>query len=106
MHEPGLTSAQMLAMLAQARSAVVQLEMADSDVDMPELWACRGDAWQLCARDAWLASAAWQQVFDCELHWSTQSALAVGAANAVIDAVNWMIEKALAGINALAEAAN
>ncbi|WP_411564879.1 amidase family protein [Pseudomonas shirazensis] len=77
--EPGLTSAQMLAMLAQARSAVVQLEMADSDVDMPELWACRGDAWQLCARDAWLASAAWQQVFDCELHWSTQSALAVGA---------------------------
>ncbi|ETD90914.1 phage tail tape measure C-terminal domain-containing protein [Rhodobacter capsulatus] len=33
-------------------------------------------------------------------------ALAVGAANAVIDAVNWMIEKALAGINALAEAAN
>lgn len=33
-------------------------------------------------------------------------ALVVGAANAVIDAVNWMIEKALAGINALAEAAN
>lgn len=33
-------------------------------------------------------------------------ALAVGAANAVIDALNWMIEKALAGINALAEAAN
>ncbi len=33
-------------------------------------------------------------------------ALAVGAANAVIDAVNWMIDKALAGINALTEAAN
>ncbi len=33
-------------------------------------------------------------------------ALAVGAANAVIDAVNWMIDKALTGINALTDAAN
>lgn len=78
-HEPGLTSAQMLAMLDKTRHAMTELGMRQSEVQMPELWACRGDAWQLCARDAWLASAAWQQAFDCELHWSTQSALAVGA---------------------------
>ncbi|HDS1733689.1 amidase [Pseudomonas sp. BP8] len=78
-HEPGLTSAQMLAMLDQVRTAVADLDMPQCEVAMPELWASRGDAWQLCARDAWLASAAWQQTFDCELHWSTRSALAVGA---------------------------
>ncbi|CAM3589798.1 Amidase 1 [Pseudomonas reidholzensis] len=78
-HEPGLTSAQMLGMLGQVRDAMTELGMAQAEVEMPELWASRGDAWQLCARDAWLASAAWQQAFDCELHWSTRSALEVGA---------------------------
>ena len=76
--DPALTSPAMLDMLGQARSALADLGMAPSDVAMPELWACRGDAWQLCARDAWLASAAWARRFDCELHWSTLSALKVG----------------------------
>ncbi|WP_449433002.1 amidase [Pseudomonas putida] len=76
--DPALSSGPMLAMLDQARTALADLGTAIGEVAMPELWACRGDAWQLCARDAWLASAAWAQRFDCELHWSTLSALKVG----------------------------
>lgn len=76
--DPALTSAAMLDTLGQARSALADLDMAPAEVAMPDLWACRGDAWQLCARDAWLASAAWARRFDCELHWSTLSALKVG----------------------------
>ncbi|HHJ1297815.1 Amidase [compost metagenome] len=76
--DPALTSAPMLDMLGQARTAFADLGMTPRDVAMPELWACRGDAWQLCARDAWLASAAWARRFDSELHWSTLSALKVG----------------------------
>ncbi|AVD83277.1 amidase [Pseudomonas sp. SWI6] len=77
--DPALTSTAMLEMLAKACSALADLGMPPCEVSMPELWARRGDAWQLCARDAWLASAAWARQFDCELHWSTNSALAVGA---------------------------
>ncbi|AXM94783.1 amidase [Pseudomonas plecoglossicida] len=76
--DPSLTSPAMLDMLGQAGNALAELGMAPGEVAMPELWACRGDAWQLCARDAWLASAAWMRRFDCELHWSTLSALKVG----------------------------
>ncbi|MFJ4347739.1 amidase family protein [Pseudomonas sp. NPDC089401] len=76
--DPGLTSPAMLDMLGQARTALADLGMHAGEVSMPDLWACRGDAWQLCARDAWLASQAWMRRFDCELHWSTLSALAVG----------------------------
>ncbi|MNG68883.1 Mandelamide hydrolase [compost metagenome] len=76
--DTALTSPAMLAMLGQARAALAELNMPSREVAMPELWACRGDAWQLCARDAWLASAAWARRFDCDLHWSTLSALKVG----------------------------
>lgn len=78
-YETGLTSPAMLDMLARARALLAELDMPETPVRMPGLWACRGDAWQLCARDAWLASNVWQQVFNTPLHWSTESALAVGA---------------------------
>ncbi|MDZ3991807.1 amidase [Pseudomonas sp. Teo4] len=100
--DPSLTSAAMLDMLAQARSALADLGMPPSEVSMPELWACRGDAWQLCARDAWLASAAWARRFDCELHWSTNSALAVGAgvSDADYQRIHQRMDQVRAGIDA------
>ncbi|EPO7629447.1 TPA: amidase [Citrobacter freundii] len=106
-HEPGLTSAQMLHMLDKARTALAELGMAQTDVEMPELWASRGDAWQLCARDAWLASAAWQQAFDCELHWSTRSALEVGAgvSDSEYHRIHQRMDKVRAGIDAWFDAA-
>ncbi|NIF30112.1 amidase [Pantoea sp. Tr-811] len=100
--DPGLTSPAMLDMLGQARGALAELGMAPSEVRMPELWACRGDAWQLCARDAWLASAAWMRRFDCELHWSTLSALGVGegVSDAEYQRIQQRMDSVRAGIDA------
>ncbi|NET90196.1 MAG: amidase [Kamptonema sp. SIO1D9] len=78
-YETAITSPEMLDMMAKVRYALGELGMSEVDVSMPKLWACRGDAWQLCARDAWLASNVWQKVFNTELHWSTRSALEVGS---------------------------
>lgn len=75
-----VTSAPMLAMMQQAKSLLADLGLPQVPVQLPALWASRGSAWQLCARDAWLASQVWRGVFDTDLHWSTQAALDVGAA--------------------------
>ena len=77
--DEGVTSTAMLDMMKQAKSLLADLNMPQVAVQLPELWDCRGAAWQLCARDAWLASKVWRDVFDTELHWSTQAALDVGA---------------------------
>lgn len=77
--DEGLTSQPMLDMMAQAKTLLADLGMPLVTVPLPQLWASRGAAWQLCARDAWRASQVWRDVFDTELHWSTQAALDVGA---------------------------
>lgn len=77
--DEGLTSAPMLDMMRQAKTLLADLGMQQVPVQLPELWACRGAAWQLCARDAWVASQVWEGVFNTELHWSTLAALEVGA---------------------------
>ncbi|MBC3487627.1 amidase [Pseudomonas sp. SWRI50] len=105
--DPALTSAPMLDMLSQDRIALADLGMAPREVAMPDLWACRGDAWQLCARDAWLASAAWARRFDCELHWSTLSALKVGegVSDSDYSRIHARMDAVRAGIDAWFEAA-
>ncbi|MBT1262340.1 MULTISPECIES: amidase [Pseudomonas] len=77
--DDGVTTAPMLAMMDQAKSLLADLGMPQVPMQLPELWDCRGSAWQLCARDAWLASQVWREIFDADLHWSTQAALEVGA---------------------------
>ncbi|MGN8260066.1 amidase family protein [Pseudomonas sp. SMSB3] len=100
--DPALTSPAMLDMLGQARTALAELGMPAQAVGMAQLWACRGDAWQLCARDAWLASAAWMRRFDCELHWSTLSALQVGegVSDAEYRRIQQRMDQLRAGIDA------
>jgi len=100
--DPALTSPAMLDMLGQARTALAELGMPAQAVGMAQLWACRGDAWQLCARDAWLASAAWMRRFDCELHWSTLSALQVGegVSDAEYQRIQQRMDQLRAGIDA------
>jgi Asp-tRNA(Asn)/Glu-tRNA(Gln) amidotransferase A subunit family amidase len=105
--DTALTSPAMLAMLGQARAALAELNMPSREVAMPELWACRGDAWQLCARDAWLASAAWARRFDCDLHWSTLSALKVGegVSDSDYQRIQHRMDNVRAGIDAWFDAA-
>ncbi|MEU8432822.1 amidase [Streptomyces sp. NPDC029216] len=48
--------------------------------DLGELWECRGNAWQLCARDAWNGYRQWGDRIGDDLLGSTFAALRVGAA--------------------------
>ncbi|MEV7541196.1 amidase [Streptomyces sp. NPDC089915] len=49
------------------------------EADLGELWDCRGDAWQLCARDAWNGYRRWGGRIGDDLLDSTLAALRVGA---------------------------
>ncbi|MGW7263321.1 amidase family protein [Streptomyces sp. NPDC054842] len=49
------------------------------EADLGELWDCRADAWQLCARDAWDGFQHWRARIDDDLLDSTHAALRAGA---------------------------
>ncbi|MEU9100011.1 amidase [Streptomyces sp. NPDC048361] len=49
------------------------------DADLGELWDCRADAWQLCARDAWDGYQDWRARIGDDLLDSTLAALRAGA---------------------------
>ncbi|MFD6069983.1 MULTISPECIES: amidase family protein [Amycolatopsis] len=53
-------------------------DLADLRVD-DELWQRRGDAWQLCARQAWDGYREWRHWITVPVHESTEQALEVGA---------------------------
>lgn len=44
-----------------------------------DLWALRGPAWELCARQAWDAYQVWRPWVPADLHETTRGALEVGA---------------------------
>ncbi|MDT8915987.1 amidase [Amycolatopsis sp. PS_44_ISF1] len=51
-----------------------------TDLEVGErLWGHRGDAWQLCARQAWDGYQSWRDWITVPLHESTEQALEVGA---------------------------
>ncbi|GGM13643.1 amidase [Streptomyces fumigatiscleroticus] len=47
--------------------------------ELGELWDCRADAWQMCARDAWDGFQHWRSRIEDDLHESTFAALRAGA---------------------------
>ncbi|MEU1037946.1 amidase [Streptomyces sp. NPDC005907] len=49
------------------------------EADLGELWDCRADAWQLCARDAWDGFQHWRAHIEDDLLDSTFAALCAGA---------------------------
>ncbi|MHC0429358.1 amidase family protein [Streptomyces sp. O3] len=50
-----------------------------SDAALGEIWECRGQAWELCARDAWDGYQLWRSHIDDDLLDSTRAALEGGA---------------------------
>ncbi|MER5377403.1 amidase family protein [Streptomyces sp. NPDC002553] len=76
---PGVLDAEITRALTRTAGL---LRTAGHDVveaDLGELWDCRADAWQLCARDAWDGSRHWRARIDDDLLDSTHAALRAGA---------------------------
>ncbi|MFI6376785.1 amidase family protein [Streptomyces sp. NPDC050546] len=71
-------------------------------VRVDDLWALRGPAWELCARQAWDAYQVWRPWVPADLHETTRGALEVGA-KVQDDRYAWILER-LAHTRATVEA--
>ncbi|MBB6419923.1 amidase [Streptomyces sp. AK010] len=61
-------------------------------VRVDDLWALRGPAWELCARQAWDAYQVWRPWVPADLHETTRGALEVGA-KVQDDRYAWILER-------------
>ncbi|MCK8437024.1 amidase [Streptomyces sp. D2-8] len=61
-------------------------------VRVDDLWALRGPAWELCARQAWDAYQVWRPWVPADLHETTRGALEVGA-KVRDDRYAWILER-------------
>ncbi|MFC9222457.1 amidase [Streptomyces hygroscopicus] len=75
----GTCGPEMRSALETARGQLEAIGHGLTEVRIDDLWALRGPAWELCARQAWDAYQLWQRWMTTELHETTRIALEVGA---------------------------
>ncbi|MFF7768325.1 amidase [Streptomyces massasporeus] len=76
-------------------TACGHLESSGQQLDavrVDDLWALRGPAWELCARQAWDAYQVWRPWVPADLHETTRGALEVGA-KVQDDRYAWILER-------------
>ncbi|MFI8830123.1 amidase [Streptomyces afghaniensis] len=76
-------------------TACARLEASGQRLDavrLDDLWALRGPAWELCARQAWDAYQVWRPWVPTDLHETTRGALEVGA-KVQDDRYAWILER-------------